>query len=138
MRSSGPSRGACFSRSVPSRGSDLYLLNSPHGRAAAAGLERGEWTAGRIAPPLDDIGERPNIFTLYEQNIGPLTPIMAESLRDAEQDYSPDWVEEAIRAAVEHNARSWKYVQAAILEGWKKDGRAGEILRCRGRPQAVY
>ena len=62
---------------------------------------------------------------VYERNIGILTPMMAEILRDAEKEYPAGWIEEAMRIAVEHNARSWKYV-AAILERWKKEGRGGK------------
>jgi DNA replication protein len=50
--------------------------------------------------------------------------MMADLLRDAEKEYSGDWVEEAIRIAVEHNARSWKYA-SAILARWKKEGFGG-------------
>ena len=53
-----------------------------------------------------------------------MTPMLAEILRDAEKEFPADWIEEAIRLAVEHNARSWKYV-AAILERWKKEGKGG-------------
>jgi DnaD/phage-associated family protein len=100
-----------------------YFLNSPQGRAAAAGLQRGEWKPEdpHSTGPWE---ERPNIFTLYEQNIGAMTPMLAEILRDAEKEYPAEWIEEAIRQAVEHNARSWKYV-AAILERWKKEGKGG-------------
>ena len=98
-----------------------YFLNSPRGKAAAEGLARGEWKPDD-APSHARQVERPNIFTLYEQNIGMLTPMMAEILRDAEKEYPVGWIEEAVRIAVEHNARSWKYI-AAILERWKKEGR---------------
>jgi DNA replication protein len=100
-----------------------FFLNSAQGRAAAAGLARGEWRPDD-SRPVGEWEERPNIYTLYEQNIGAMTPMLAEILRDAEKEYPADWVEEAIRLAVEHNARSWKYV-AAILERWKKEGRGG-------------
>jgi DnaD/phage-associated family protein len=66
--------------------------------------------------------ERPNIFVLYEQNIGLLTPLIAEELRDAEKTYPADWVEEAFRIAVEHNARHWRYVRS-ILERWATEGK---------------
>jgi DNA replication protein len=104
-------------------GGACYFLNSAKGRAAAAGLERGEWKpeGGRSAESF--WVERPNIFTRYEQNIGPLTPLLADILRDAEKEYPAEWIEEAIRIAVESNARSWKYI-AAVLERWKKEGRA--------------
>ncbi len=100
-----------------------FFLNSPQGRAAAAGLSRGEWQPDE-SRPAREWEERPNIFTLYEQNIGAMTPMLAEILRDAEKEYPADWIEEAIRLSVEHNARSWKYV-AAILERWKKEGKGG-------------
>jgi DNA replication protein len=83
-------------------------------------LEHGEWspTGSTLAVAV----ERPNIFNLYEQNIGPLTPLIAETLRDAEQTYQPSWIEEAVRIAVENNVRKWRYVEA-ILESWRTRGR---------------
>src|SRR5947209_8783441 len=48
---------------------------------------------------------RPNIFSFYEQHIGPLTPLIAEQLRDAERSYPRTWVEEAIRRALAYNKR---------------------------------
>jgi DnaD/phage-associated family protein len=65
---------------------------------------------------------RPNIFRLYENNIGPLTPMIAEILQDAENTYPPAWIEEAIRIAVENNKRNWRYVEA-ILRRWQEGGR---------------
>jgi DNA replication protein len=110
------------------RGADpddtCYFLNSPRGRAAAEGLARGDWKAGDIPSDVRDV-ERPNVYALYEQNIGMLTPMMAEILRDAEKEYPRGWIEEAVRIAVEHNARSWKYI-AAILSRWKQEGRGGK------------
>jgi DNA replication protein len=117
-------RGTLIAASAAQPGEMYYFLNTPRGRAGAEALARGEWAPeGRE----DSEGlwiERPNIFTLYEQNIGPLTPITADLLRDAEKEYSAAWIEEAIRIAVEQNARSWKYV-SAILERWKKEGFGG-------------
>lgn len=101
-----------------------YFLNSSRGRAGADALAKGEWKPEGDFDPAGLWVERPNIFTLYEQNIGPLSPIVADLLRDAETEYSDGWVEEAIRIAVAHNARSWKYI-SAILERWKKEGFAG-------------
>jgi DNA replication protein len=98
-----------------------FFLNSPRGKAAAEGLARGEWKPDDAPPHLRQV-ERPNIFSLYEQNVGMLTPMMADILRDAEKEYPVGWIEEAVRIAVERNVRSWKYI-AAILERWKKEGR---------------
>jgi DnaD/phage-associated family protein len=66
--------------------------------------------------------ERPNVFTLYEQNIGPLTPMIAEMLHDAETEYPEYWIEEAIQIAVRNNARKWSYIEA-ILKGWRVEGK---------------
>lgn len=98
-----------------------FLLNSPRGRAAVQAFETGQWNpkTGVSAPPP----ERPNIFKLYEENIGPLTPLIADALKDAEELYSPEWIAEAIELAVTHNKRSWKYSEA-ILKRWKEEGRA--------------
>jgi DNA replication protein len=103
---------------------DLYFMNTPKGRAAVEGIIKGEWR-----PTLDDdtpvevLIDRPNVFTLYEQNIGPLTPLIADELRDIETEYSPEWIEEAIKESVTNNARSLRYV-VRILESWKSQGKA--------------
>jgi len=94
----------------------LYFANTPKGRAAVEAISRGEW------PKEVEGRSQPNIFTLYEQNIGLLTPLIAEELREAEQTYPSSWIEEAFRAAVTMNKRSWRYIQA-ILERWSTEGK---------------
>jgi DnaD/phage-associated family protein len=96
---------------------DLYFANTPKGRAAVESIARGAW------PEEIDTAGRPNIFTLYEQNIGMLTPLIAEQLREAEQTYPATWIEDAFREAVSLNKRSWKYIHA-ILERWRSEGKA--------------
>lgn len=76
--------------------------------------------------------QRPDIYTLYEQNIGPLTPILSERLREAEKLYPADWVEAAFTEAVNYNRRSWAYI-ARILENWATDGKNGQERRDRER-----
>jgi DNA replication protein len=100
----------------------FYFLNSPRGRAAAEAFAKGDWrdSARILSGPVE---LRPNLFQLYEQNIGPLTPLIADALKDAEGSYSQEWVSDAIALAVKHNKRSWKYAEA-ILKRWKEDGRA--------------
>lgn len=100
---------------------ELYFLNSPRGRAAIEGLKRGAWQPQAVGGRVFSAG-RPNIFTLYEQNIGPLTPMIADELRDAETEYPADWIGDAFRIAVTHNARNWRYIHA-ILRSWKEKGR---------------
>jgi DNA replication protein len=99
----------------------FYFLNSPRGRASAEALKKGEWRAAAVssASPRDV----PNVFKLYEENIGPLTPLIADALKDAEQLYSPEWMVDAIEQSAKLNKRSWKYIEA-ILRRWKEEGRA--------------
>jgi len=70
----------------------------------------------------------PNLFRLYEENIGPITPLMADELKDAEKEYPFAWLEEAIQIAVVNNVRRWRYIQA-ILKSWKEEGRNGRDQR---------
>jgi DnaD/phage-associated family protein len=101
--------------------SGFYFINSPRGRASADAMQKGDWRASAsVSSPPRDV---PNIFRLYEENIGPLTPLIADTLKDAEQTYSPEWLAEAIEMAVKQNARKWNYVEA-ILRRWKEEGHA--------------
>ena len=104
----------------------VYFLNSPRGRAALQALKSGKWHPDlSAAEPPQEIGEPPNIFRLYEENIGALSPMIAESLKDAEENYPLLWIEEAIRIAVENNKRNWRYIMA-ILERWGREGKHGK------------
>ena len=100
---------------------ELFFLNSPRGRAALEGLSQGAWQP-QVHHPGGFSSTRPNIFALYEQNVGPLTPLIADALRDAENLYPAEWINDAFRIAVTRNARSWKYIEA-ILRKWKEKGR---------------
>jgi DnaD/phage-associated family protein len=104
----------------------LYFINAEPGRVAVEQIKQGRWQPGENGNPVEIMPERPNIYQLYEANIGPLTPMIAESLKDAERDYPTGWIEEGIRIAVESNARSWRFVQA-VLERWRKEGKPNEI-----------
>lgn len=103
----------------------IYLVNTPRGRAAVEGAEAGTWRPADMPDTLLSLNvERPNIFTIYEQNIGPLTPMIAEQLRDFEQEYPTEWIEDAVRKAVHHNVRKISYI-AAILKRRAEDGEPG-------------
>ena len=64
------------------------------------------------------IGE---VFILYEDNIGMVTPIIAEQIKEAVTQYSVNWIKKAIDKAVKNNVRKWVYV-AKVLENWKVKG----------------
>ncbi len=100
---------------------EFFFLNSPRGRAAAQAMQSGQLLPSDITstPPM----ERPNIFRLYEDNIGMLTPLIADVLKDAEETYPPDWIADAVELAAKNNKRNWKYCEA-ILKRWKEEGRA--------------
>ena len=76
--------------------------------------------------------ELPNIYKLYEENIGPLTPLMADALKEAEDTYPADWIVDAMRIAVEKNKRVWRYV-TAILERWNREGRDAQKTKPQDR-----
>ncbi|MFT3894923.1 MAG: DnaD domain protein [Anaerolineales bacterium] len=101
----------------------FFLLNSPRGRAGVQAIESGKWNpqSATSAPPM----ERPNVFRLYEENIGPLTPLIADALKDAEELYSDEWIADVIEIAVKNNKRNWKYCEA-ILKRWKEEGTHGQ------------
>ena len=98
----------------------VYFLNSPRGRAAANAFAQGQ--VAELGTSSSAPFERPNIFRLYEENIGPLTPLIADALKDAEETYSAEWIAETIDLAVRNNKRSWRYCEA-ILKRWKEEGR---------------
>ncbi len=105
---------------------DIYFLNTKSDRQVMAKIQSGELIlSGLKAEGQADIEteELPDIFTLYEQNIGMLTPMIAEELRDAEKLYPVTWVKAAIREAVALNKRNWRYI-AKILERWSAEGRS--------------
>jgi DnaD/phage-associated family protein len=71
---------------------------------------------------LVDVPTGPNAYELYENEIGTLTPTIADLIQSAETDYSSTWVEDAIKAASIANIRKWSYI-TGILQNWKTDGR---------------
>lgn len=98
------------------------FVNNEEGRAAHEQWHKGGVTLPGPDPVQAGVHVRPNVYTLYEQNIGSLTPMLAEELKDASDTYPNEWIEDAIRLAVENNARRWAYVRA-ILERWGSQGR---------------
>jgi DNA replication protein len=100
-----------------------YFLNTARGRAIVRGIQQGDFQFDPHAHKTVQLEyERPNIYRLYEENIGPLTPLMSDTLRDAESLYSMDWIEDAIKIAVQKNARNWRFIDA-VLRSWQVKGR---------------
>ena len=106
-----------------------YFINTPQGRAAVQAIQSGAWQdLSQERQAINLVDESPNIFELYEKNIGVITPMMAEILKEDEATYPASWIREAIQIAVTRNVRTWKYVQA-ILKRWQKEGFGDEQNR---------
>jgi DNA replication protein len=107
---------------------DVYLINDESGRQAVTKIQSGELNlpglkAGKRARIDVAAEEQADIFDLYEQNIGMLTPMIADELREAEKTYPETWIRDAVREAVTHGKRKWSYI-SAILERWSTEGRS--------------
>ena len=77
----------------------IYTFNDLDGQRTHRQLAAGEWIpAGEdeieILPP------RPTLYGLYEENIGVLTPMIVDAIREAEAEFPHDWIEDAMRYAV--------------------------------------
>ncbi|HSJ55376.1 MAG TPA: primosomal replication protein N, partial [Anaerolineae bacterium] len=91
-------RGTLLRAFTPQR--EWYFVNSERGRRAVEEMLAGQWSPAPPGEAVEVQVQRPNIFALYEQNIGPLTPLLAEELKEAETSYPASWIEDAFREAV--------------------------------------
>lgn len=66
------------------------------------------------------------IFLAYEQEIGNLTPMIAEELQELEREHPANWIIEAMRISATNGARTLSYFKA-ILERWKVEGYGSEF-----------
>ncbi len=98
---------------------EIQEIQKRNGSSRSSARQTGEHERTQIVQVQFD---RPNIFVLYEQNIGLLSPLIADQLRDAANQYPHEWIEAAFREAVQYNKRSWKYI-SAILRRWETEGR---------------
>jgi DnaD/phage-associated family protein len=118
-------RGTLLKAAVPEGDGELviYFFNSPRGKAAVQSVADGSWRPSDGDSPIPTLSlEQPNIFRLYEENIGPLTPLIADTLKEAEKEFPDDWIRHAVSIAVQNNIRKWNYIEA-ILRSWQDGGR---------------
>lgn len=122
----GIARGAWLEARIDSDGwtKRLFAWNDADGQAWQGQIQAGEWRPA-AADEIDVLPPQPSLYALYEDNLGLLTPMIAEAIRDAERAYPREWIEDAIRYAVQRNARSWRYVHK-VLENWQQEGRSRE------------
>jgi DNA replication protein len=111
-------------RVVAGGGRTCYLPVSEGNRALLGRMRAGEAGAPELLgldPDTPAAIYRPNIYAVYEQHIGSLTPLVAEQLRSAERAYPRGWIEEAIITAARYNRRSWRYIETVLLR-WEETG----------------
>ncbi len=103
----------------------VYLLNDHAGRTALARL-REDGGLPVVHPSLETPEappvETPSIFSLYENNVGTISPLLADQLVEAEERYPWSWINQAFQIAVAENKRSWRYI-AGILRRWAAEGK---------------
>ena len=119
-----------------SGGNTVYLVNTYKGRSDLGRLKAGQLSPenseihGTLLSDISDGGTeisenlRPNIFALYEDNIGTIGPAMAEKLKEAEERYPVLWISDAFSVAIRENKLNWGYI-SAILRRWAAEGRSG-------------
>ena len=110
---------------------NIYLLNTKQDRDIVEKIKIGELHLPHLeVKSTAEISTEthPNIFTLYEENIGVLTPMIAEDLKEAEKLYPESWIKDAFKEAVKANKRSWRFV-SFLLERWTTEGKKDGTYR---------
>jgi DNA replication protein len=110
---------------------DIYFLNTEAERQVIAKIQKGELKLSGLQagePAYVNAEEPPDIFTLYEQNIGILNQMSSDQLLDLEKLYPTEWIRDAFKEAVLHNKRNLSYI-AKILENWSAEGKSDGTRR---------
>lgn len=119
-------RGAIISIKVMQEGKQesLFFLNTSSEREAVEQIKSGilKLPKMEIVKTAVKPVEQKNIFTVYEENIGMLTPLTSEEIKDALTQYPEEWLRDAILEAVNANKRNWRYIER-ILERWTSEGK---------------
>lgn len=85
-------------------------------------LTGGEGETDEEAELADKDEATANVFTLFENNIHPITgQIETDTLTDLLDHYGEQWLTEAIKEAALCSGRSVKYIQS-VLERWEREG----------------
>ena len=76
------------------------------------------------------------IFTTWESNVGIITPIIADTIKDWLDTFSSEMVSDAIIEAVNHNKRNVAYI-TAILKNWQEKGRGDNRKNGNGKGELI-
>ena len=108
---------------VSVNGVDRLMLNTESARRASVEMVEVE-----VIQEKDDGWDVPadrsmpaDAFQAYEENIGPLSPMIRESILSSLEDFTDEAITLAIRIAVEDESRSWSFV-AGVLRRWAREG----------------
>jgi len=105
---------------------EIYFINTENDKKVLEKIRDGEIVLDGLKLGKHSFSSEaktpPDIFTLYEENIGMLNPLIAEWLKEAENLYPESWIRDAIKEAVSLNKRNWRYIDR-ILENWSAEGR---------------
>lgn len=63
--------------------------------------------------------------SVFQDNIGLVSPMIAEKIRADLEEYPVSWFVEAVEEAVAYNARNLAYVES-ILKRWQRDGKGSK------------
>lgn len=99
-----------------------------------ANINRTEITTETTTEIEEDVS--PSTMMVYTQEIGLLTPFIANALEDWETLVPPQWVTDAINIAAKNNARSWSYVEV-ILKRWKAQGNQNDAKQARKKSKTA-
>jgi DNA replication protein len=120
-------RGSLLMVDGKKKNDSYFFINTQRSKAIIDGYEKGQWDLDSSSQQ-QIVGldlNRPDVYKLYENNIGLITPMIAEQLKAASEEYPLDWIDDAIRIAVDNNVRRWSYI-SRILASWNERGRNGK------------
>lgn len=87
----------------------------------------------KAAAPADAL----DVFTVYEHEVGLLTPFIADDVKAYEKEFGAEWLRQAIHIAAENNKRSWGYVKA-VLHSAKEKGMSPALVKVQmAQPKSV-
>ena len=81
---------------------------------------------------LNQNGDSGAVFSLYEQEIGMMSKVIADQIDDAVEEFGAGFVKEAIEIASNNNVRKWSYIDG-ILKRWRANGKQDK----RREPETV-
>ncbi|ADJ25942.1 primosome, DnaD subunit [Dehalogenimonas lykanthroporepellens BL-DC-9] len=123
---------------------EIYILNDKEGQTTAQyilqhkilipNVEESQALGGS---PIEDDFEIASVFHLYEENIGLLTPIIADEIKTALTLYPVSWIKEAISESAKMNKRNWRYI-SKILDNWLSQGKNDGTYREDNKEQSKY